>query len=161
AAAGAYVPAGYPVVWGDAGAKLQLLSPAADERQVRQLGAERSSAAVRCQLTSPFLREADANPPRTPQVATTALSMHGLYRGQQLERQTQLALSPLAAVIRYQSPLPRTGSVAVRASSAILDRFGSSGGAIAIVLDCSGSMGPPAGQAWSATTKYNEALQAL
>ena len=40
-------------------------------------------------------------------------------------------------------------------------RFGASTGHIALVLDCSGSMGPPVGQAYGPTTKYNEALAAL
>ena len=46
------------------------------------------------------------------------------------------------------------------AEKEIFDRFGNSDGAVAIVLDCSGSMGASPGQAWGPTVKYQEATDA-
>jgi hypothetical protein len=43
----------------------------------------------------------------------------------------------------------------------VLEQFGASNGGVAIVLDCSGSMGPAAGQPFTDATKFAEATRAL
>jgi serine/threonine-protein kinase len=46
-------------------------------------------------------------------------------------------------ILVYQLPVPAEAGLAVRADPNIHDRFAPHRGALAIVLDCSGSMGPP------------------
>jgi hypothetical protein len=157
----AAVPAGSPVVWMEAGKYLQPVAPAVGRRLVRLIGRRQAAEPIACRLTSPFLTEAEANPPRLPQVEQTTLTLRALYRGQRLEQQTGIDLHPLPDRIVAHPPPPSHGSLAVRASPAIQQRFGASNGAIAIVLDCSGSMGPPQGEAYGPATKFNEATRAL
>src|SRR5262249_15596254 len=61
------------------------------------------------------------------------------------------------------TPVALRAGLAVRADKEVHDRFGPQNGAIAIVLDCSGSMGPSydQGEKWGPTTKYNQATDAL
>lgn len=158
---GADVPPGAPVVWAEAGKHLELLSPLAGSRETCPVGGDRSPAAVRCELSSPLLREAETNPPPLPHVEPTALRLHGLFRGQRISSETRIRLYPLPDVAVYQTPPPTDANLAVRAAPSILRRFGSTNGTVAIVLDCSGSMGPPPGQAFGPNTKYNESLRAL
>jgi hypothetical protein len=163
----AFVPAGLPVVWAEAADpnKVRVLSPTYRARLVRIVGEPAGgppdATRVACNLASPLVRQADANPPDVPAVVPATVTVRGLYRGQRLEKPTRLDLYPLADTIVYRQPLPRTGSVTVRGERDELAQFGLSTGSLAIVLDCSGSMGPPEGQAWGPTTKYNEALAAL
>ena len=49
----------------------------------------------------------------------------------------------------------------MRTTEELRQIYGASSGSIALILDCSGSMGPLEGQAWGPTTKYNEATRAL
>ncbi len=160
-AEGAEVPPGFPVVRVEPGKFLEVTDPAAGPRLPREIGAAAAAAGLKVQMRSPVLLEAEAKPPRVPRPESTTLSIHGLYRGQRLQRDTRIELYPLADVITYRQPLPEQGSVAVRADEATISRYGASNGAIAIVLDCSGSMGPPTGEVYGPATKYAEALSAL
>lgn len=158
---GAMVPPGAPVVWVEAGKGLQLREPATGTRLLRHVGADRAAAAVLCRMSSPLLQQAEREPPAVPMAEPSSVRLRGLYRGQQIERNTRIDLYPLADTIVHQEPLPFRGDIAVRAAPAIINRFGTGNGAVAIVLDCSGSMGPPPGQAYGPQTKYAEALTAL
>src|SRR5205823_3681032 len=82
-------------------------------------------------------------------------------RGQRLTLPTPVDLFPLADNIRAVLPLPRMGSVAVRSPADVEKRFGAGNGAVAIVLDCSGSMGVLPDQPWTKNVKYAEATLAL
>ncbi len=98
---------------------------------------------------------------RCAEVAQTTLVFNGLFRGQQLRVASDVQLHLRADVTVDRFPAPAKASVAVQASRETHLRFGDGHGAVAIVLDASGSMGPARGQPFSPTTKYAEATRAL
>ena len=154
-------PSGFPVVWFDPGRDLQSLVPEAGRRIAQSLG-PRPEAPILCTFASARLSQSEESPPPAPRVEHSTCGAHGLFRGAQrfaLETAIDLHLVPEQVVGRH--PVPAGASLSVRAQDAVLDRLGTSSGAIAIVLDCSGSMGPAAGQEWGPSTKYREATQAL
>jgi hypothetical protein len=157
------VPPGYPVFWFQPGKQLQILAPEGTNRLVRQVGQDAGPAlrSIRCELSSPVITKAEETAPPTPALQTATLQVSGRFRGQQITRQTLIDLYPTPDSILYRYPLPLTGSVAVRATEELRQVYGASSGSVVFVLDCSGSMGPPEGQAWGPTTKYNEATRAL
>src|SRR4029077_12108743 len=126
-----------------------------------RVGAGAAADAVRCLLSSPLLNRSESEPPPAPKVEPSRVAVRGLFRGQQINYQSDVNLFPLADNVWSRPPLPQLGSIAVRASDPLQDRFGASNGSIAIVLDCSGSMGPPEGEKFGPATKYYEATQAL
>lgn len=157
----AQVPPGQFVVWAESGQSLELDDPQADQRMVRAFDPKKPSSTVRYALSSPALREAEKTPPPDNQVAKTSLSLHGLFRGQQLTIELPVALHLRPEVTERQHPLPNRSTLAVRAKASLHAQYGEGSGALAIVLDCSGSMGPGLGQSYSAQTKYAEATAAL
>ncbi|MGE3809515.1 MAG: hypothetical protein AB7K24_33035, partial [Gemmataceae bacterium] len=158
---GAWVPKGLPVVWVEPGMDLESQSPMAGNRLVREVGDKQPAQPLACSLISKTLQDADANPPTTPQITPTQFNVHGIYRGQHVLLSTKVNLFLLPNNTWYHTPLPLHASVSVRAANPITSQFGASTGKLAIVLDVSGSMGPPEGVAYGPTTKYNEATQAL
>lgn len=155
----ATVPEGYPVAWLELGTGLK-----AEEmltRQVRHVGVKEAPEPLRFVLTSPVLDAAETDPPAAPTVEQSSLTLRGYYRGQRLLLSTPVNLFPLADNTRAQLPLPKLGSVAVRAPAEVQKRYGAGNGAIAIVLDCSGSMGVDPGVPWTKNVKYAEATAAL
>ncbi|WP_165227180.1 hypothetical protein [Aquisphaera insulae] len=76
-----------------------------------------------------------------PVVKTCPLVVEGFYRGQRFDSRTAFELHPVPHEISISPPTvdPRA-SLCVRADERLLRRFGSGNGAIAIVLDMSGSM---------------------
>jgi hypothetical protein len=105
----------------------------------------------------------------TQNLSTLATSSHkelaqvkvrGFFRGQVLEEDTPVELHPLASKVYYEFPLPVTRAVAVRTSPQLQAAFGDGTGSIAIVLDCSGSMGSDPKNP-TAKTKWDESTQAL
>ena len=117
---------------------------------------DKAAEALTYDITSPVLTSAEEEPPPSPIVEQTSLTLRGYYRGQRLAEPTPVDLFPLADNIRAELPLPRMGSVAVRAPAAVQQRFGAGNGAVAIVLDCSGSMGVQPDQPWTKNVKYAE-----
>src|SRR5262249_8261104 len=97
----------------------------------------------------------------TPRRERSQLRVRGLFRGQRIERITPVDLYPLAETIAVQPALPQTGSVSVRAPKDLQTRFAPGAGAVAIVLDCAGSMGEAPGRPYTPKTKYNEVTRAL
>jgi hypothetical protein len=149
-------PIGTPVVWVDPGADLIVVQPEKGRRRTLPL----KDGLLPATLASKVLQEAEAKPPLRPTPVETSLAVRGLYRGQRLERVTPVQLHPLAQTIVTTHPTPPVGSLAVRSPKEIQDQHGTSTGAVAIVLDCSGSMGPPRGQA-KETSKFAEAAAAV
>jgi hypothetical protein len=154
------LPAGLPVVWVESEGALEARFPAPGERVVRALGPEPSEL-IHCRLTSPLLARAEADPPSLPRVEPARLTVRGLYRGRRLARVTTLELHPLPEVASVSRPLPPGAAIAVQATPELFQRYGESGGAVAIVLDCSGSMGPAEGAPPGADSKYRAAVRAL
>lgn len=155
------VPDGFAVTWLDVGNGLQAITPSGAGRLVRRVGGDKPSEPVVCTLKSPYLDKVESQPPPLPRVEKTGVTLQGLYRGQKIAQPTNIDLFALANNIWYRQPLPPNGSIAVRSSLELQTRFGDSNATIAIVLDCSGSMGPPEGENYGPTTKFNEATNAL
>lgn len=167
ASEGAEIPLGYPVVWFEANKDLQLVEPRADIRLVRELGGQQPPATIRCTVTN--MEQVNANDATGkpalstsgPAMDASGITAQGLFRGQKLDAQTPVNLYLDAQVTVDRMPLPKIGSLAVRASSNLQQQYGDGTGAIAIVLDCSGSMGPQPGASFTPQTKYAEATKAL
>lgn len=160
AAQNADVPEGYPVVWFDVGASLQLLQPGPQRTACLWKASEKLNPLI-CDLTSKALEQSEQVLPSTPTVADTELTLHGRFRGQQITTRVPIRLHLTADVMRAYYGPSETASVAMRADETLHRKYGDGNGAVAIVLDCTGSMGPPEGSPFSATTKYAEATAAL
>jgi hypothetical protein len=93
----------------------------------------------------------------------TRLDAEGFFRGQifKLSTTVDLDVVPDAIAIGPAPPDPARASVAVRASEEVIRTFGEGTGAIAMVLDCSGSMNDPARDSDGPTTKISAAKKAL
>jgi hypothetical protein len=149
-------PIGVPVVWVKPGDELTVSQPAQGRRQLLPL----SAGVLATTLTSKLLAESEAKPPPRPSAVESSLTVHGLYRGQKLDRTTPVQLHPLAQTIVTTHPTPAMASVAVRSPKEIQEQHGASKGAVAIVLDCSGSMGPLRGQP-KESSKFAEAAASV
>ncbi len=142
-APGADVPDGMPVLWISTGAGLNSAVPAPDARQVRELDAKSRQGRFRCVITSPALEAAAMTPPPRPTVETSAVTAQAWFRGQQFGATCPVYLHLRPELTRVHPVQPSLASVAVRTSAGVQDRYGSGTGSVAIVLDASGSMGPP------------------
>ena len=157
---GADVPEGFPVVWFDVGSSLQLLQPGT-QRTAWPWKASQKTNPLICDLESKSLREAEVHPPKEPTVAETNLTLHGRFRGQQINGLVPIRLHLAPDITRAGYGPPKMASVAVRADEPIHRKYGDGNGSVAVVLDCTGSMGPPSGATFTSTTKYAEATAAL
>src|SRR5262249_15358292 len=70
-------------------------------------------------------------------------------------------LHPVAEATRTDVAPPPRAAVAVQAASGLLARHGTVQGALAIVLDCSGSAGPPPGREMDESTRHPPVLRAM
>ncbi len=160
AAKGADVPEGFPVVWFDVGTSLQLLQPGEQRTAWLWNSSEKVNPLI-CDLGSKALEDAETHPPLKPTVADTKLTLHGRFRGQQITSLVPIRLHLTPDVTRASYAPPQKASVAIRADPSLHRKYGDGNGSVAVVLDCTGSMGPPDGSTFSATTKYAEATAAL
>ncbi|HYT88776.1 MAG TPA: hypothetical protein VEL76_08720, partial [Gemmataceae bacterium] len=149
--------AGHPVVWVDAGQALEMRVPAAGQRMALSVG-ERPEP-LRCVVTSPLLRQAELKPPDVPKATESSVTVHGLYRGRHFSVSTRLLLHPLPDVTLSVLPPPLNASLAVRAPREVVQGTPPRG-ALAIVLDCSGSMAAVPGQP-PESSKFAEAADAV
>jgi hypothetical protein len=177
--AGSRVPEGHPVVWLAAEpAGLFKSDPPAEGRQAPEvvgLAAEEArqdpaktapAAKVHARLDFPLTDRVENDPAsfRRPEPRKSAVVLNGVYRGQTLRWETPVTFHPVPEITSVNYPLPTTGKVAVSADAALIRRHGEAGGAVAIVLDCSGSMSAVTARGSdgaSARTKYQEATDAL
>ncbi len=116
-------------------------------------------AALTCQLVNPLNDEGDprVEPPR----AAASLVIHGFFRGQSFEFRTKLDLHRAADIVVDHPPRLESAGVALQTEAPVRSRLGTVQGAIAFVVDASGSMGPPEGQPADANTKYAIAVKTL
>src|SRR5262249_50064780 len=91
-------------------------------------------------LDAPKLAAATAVSP-TPVAA--GVTVRGFFRGRDLSQPAAVDLYPLPDLTGRGEPPPRGAGVAVRAGRDVADKFGVGEGAVAVVLDCSGSMAAP------------------
>lgn len=168
---------GLPVVWMevDRDPRVKVSSPRGDGPRVVQidepdglspgrLGPGPTSARFGWQVDfSPIARAVrGSGAGDRPSISKATLRVEGRYRGQILRQETEFAVHPVPEIVVAQSPPRPTGDVVVRADPEMVARYGSSeGGALVIVLDCSGSMGAPEGQPPDGPSKYREATRAL
>lgn len=158
---GAYVPAGMPAVWIEPGKSVELIEPDEASRQVRSLDAKGNSDSVQYVLRSPLLQQCETKMPDGPKVDSTEVVLCGLYRGQRIRVSVPVHLHLAADRLLGRFPEPEKASLAVRAPLELQRRFGEGNGAVAVVLDCTGSMGPEKGQPYDDKTKFAEATHAL
>lgn len=150
-----WLPPGLPAVWLDTEKHLKPT-----ETQGRQLLAVDRKEPFTFKLEV----EPEAKPSRVPREDPATATLRGVYRGQVLTQRTPGRIHRVPDVVVVQPPVPPRAALAVRATPEIHEQFGPNNGAIAVVLDCSGSMGPDkAGFVWSRTTecKYHQATRAL
>ena len=147
---------GIPVFWQEPAAGLRAVWPPGGGRLIVRLGA--GDPTIQCRLENDLMPEGGGNAPRGD---GSTLSMRGLFRGQRLEAPTRIDLHPRAEVIARRHPAPERAGLAVRADEAVFRRLGEGNGAVAFVLDCSGSMGAPKGQPFTKGTNYAVATRAV
>ncbi len=154
------------------------LHPAADDRHrwvCRYSGRNRRSrprscchksrVAVPTQPPHANLTQAIPKPPgptpTTPVAHTGTLRVNGFFRGRFSVSDAEVNVFPLADRIAVVSPGLNSTALAVRADSNVRQKLGFGSGAVAIVLDCSGSLGPPDRKSLTNPGLYPQALKAL
>ncbi|MBV9125306.1 MAG: VWA domain-containing protein, partial [Planctomycetes bacterium] len=142
------VQPGYPVAWCDLETPLAFLRPEDARRQRLEIAADRQGLKV---LPQPVIAFTMKTPPEAAQAGAT---LHVRYRGQVIDFPTDVYMFSEPDVIAYEDTPRDKAAIAVRANE---DFEGQ--GALAIVLDCSGSMNVPSKA--GGETKFNEALDAL
>lgn len=156
-------PGGLPAVWVETFQGLTPLEPRERQRVLLQVDPERTklddAAPLICRFTSPLVQQAEEKNALSS-VQRTSLVFKGLFRGQQIRQETRVEVQPTADIIVRQLPLPNTASVAVRTRRDIYTKAGSAQGAIAFVLDASGSM-RPVDPLFPEKSRYAQALAAL
>lgn len=160
---GDVTPGGNPVVWVEAFQGITPIEPRERERIVVPVDPNRpgldDSAPFVCKFTSPLVAQAEETNTLAP-VQRTSLVFKGLYRGQQIRRETRVEIQPTADIIIRQLPLPNKASVAVRTRRDTHTRVGSAQGGVAFILDASGSMRPP-DENFPDKSRYNQAYLAF
>lgn len=92
--------------------------------------------------THPFVleRQPPREEPREPVPVTAKLELTAFFRGQKSTKPTPVRVHPLPEVVVFRQPPPPAAAIAVRADPKVHDQFAPANSAVAVVLDCSGSM---------------------
>ena len=149
---------GFPVLWMGPAEGLKTAAPPTDTRFPFRIGPG-VSPRLPARLEDPPRVGPEPTEPATTREATS--TARGLFRGQRFALTTRIDLQRTPKVVAARQPRPATARVSVRAEDTVFERSGLSRGAVAIVLDASGSMGPPEGKAYDGTTRYATATRAL
>jgi hypothetical protein len=160
---GDVTPGGLPMVWIDALQGLTAIEPKQRQRVVVPVEPEKSklidTEPFVARFTSPLIAEAEEKNALRP-IQRTSLNLKGLFRGQQIRRETRVEVQPTADVIVRQVPMPNKSSVAVRTRRDNYTKLGSAQGAVVFVLDASGSMRPVDETSFE-KSRYAQAVKAL
>ncbi len=148
---------GFPVLWIGPAEGLKTASPRVDARFPFPVGPGHAPR-LPTRLEDPPGIAPGSVSGKAREATSTA---HGLFRGQRFALTTRIDLHPTPETVAGRSPRPNSGRVSVRAEDVVFERSGLSRGAVAVVLDASGSMGPPEGKAFDASTRYATATRAL
>ena len=150
---------GFPVLWVSPAEGLKTTSPPTETRFAFRLGPGLIPR-LPTRLEDPLsitISSASEDDARREATSTA----HGLFRGQKFDRTTRIDLHRTPEIVAARQPRPSTARVSVRAEDPVFERSGLSRGAVAVVLDASGSMGPPEGVAFSESTRYAQATRGL
>jgi hypothetical protein len=153
-------PLSYPVAWLEGDQSLEVLQPQQGDRVVRKLGPDDRAASILCTFASPVLAKNEQDPPHAAGVVGATLTLHAFLRGQQISGRVPVDLHLRAETTVHVYPRPAEAEISLIAAPELHRELGDGNGAVAFVLDCSGSMGPPSGQP-ADRSKYNEAVAAL
>jgi len=113
-----------------------------------------------CAVLSHNLTRPAPPQPLTPKAQSENLAVAGFFRGRSFNASTPVDFYAVPDSTAVNVPLPQTVSIAVRADVRATKLYGYGTGAIAIVLDCSGSMGRNPKDPFS-VGYYPEAVDAL
>jgi hypothetical protein len=111
--------------------------------QLRQIDAKASPPVSVTDLVNPNYKDLfrrEVKPVTTTRVEPKTCSMRGLWRGYRFRRDTNIHFHPRGNVIIDKDPLPDRAALHVFASDQIHRKYNPQQGAIAIVVDYSGSM---------------------
>jgi hypothetical protein len=159
--AGGEEVSGYPLFWAEPGAGLILARLQDADRRPVEVRPGKPADRLAVTVASPRLERAEEDPPARAKPESSGVVWRALYRGARLARAQVVELYAAAESVRVLHPRPRAAALAVRSSPRLLEEYGVARGALAIVLDCSGSMGPPQGQAMTENTRFRQATRAL
>ncbi|WP_439630160.1 hypothetical protein [Gemmata sp.] len=150
------VPSGWAVWRADPGAGLAWGGPAGGPPPVAVGDAP---AALTVPLVNQLLVPNEDAPPATPAPVPSRVAVHALFRGQRIAGTLPVTVYPRPVVAENEFPPPRRASLAVRAPQGLIEKYGAATGAVAFVLDCSGSMGAPEGEPFGPTAKFAQAVK--
>jgi hypothetical protein len=147
----ANVPDGYPVVWSQPGKHLALTGPAKERLVLDLIGAKRQE--VQVPPLSLVQAGVSASGDKSEQV------LHAVYRGRRFQHRSDVFLYQRPDLVLFQPEMPRTARVAVQVEPDLKQEFGADKAALAIVLDCSGSMN--AKKPGDSERRFDKATKAL
>ena len=168
--AGKHVPDGFPLLWIDESESLSLLRPVFGERMVQKLIAGKTPTPEACFLRNPVpasSEQSSASQNTRFRLAShasgnlPAIEVAGFFRGQPLRRSIGVHLHKTPDIFSVEFEKPANARLAVKAARNLHGVHGAGSGAVAIVLDASGSMGAAAGKKFDAAAKYAEATRAI
>lgn len=110
------------------------------------------------EFVSPQIAAAGADP--TAARVAAGVVARGFFRGWEVRRAVGVDVYPQPDILARSGPPPAGVGLAVRAGRDVVNRFGVGDGAVAIVLDCSGSMAAPAGRP-PEEARLREAIRAV
>lgn len=114
-------------------------------------------------VTMPATVEVDTSTQNTnaAEHATPTIALGAYFRGRRVERSVPIEVYLRPEILARTALRPRDAHLVTVASHELQHRYGEGQGAIAIVLDCSGSMGSKPGQPFTPQTRYAQATAAL
>ena len=141
---------GYPLFWVTPLLKSENRLPIALDSKVKDVP----------NLVRPIARPTTPLP-RFPEKEETPMQIVGFFRGRTLEKLVPVEFYRLPDQISATVPALTTTAIAVRADPRTRKKYGFGVGAVSVVLDCSGSLGPPDRKDPTSKGLYSEALRAL
>ena len=171
-----YDGSGFPILWLESRSAMSLARPLDGQRLVQRLTDGQLDQQEACLLSSPEDIEAGSKSTQRSNGSLPVnmvsfrknrtdegerLQIEGFFRGQRLSKSVAIQRDLIPSIRQRNLESPDTARLAVVASSQVQGLFGSGSGAVAIVLDASGSMGAAPGKSFGPDAKYAEALRAL
>jgi hypothetical protein len=158
---------GYPLLWADLEHKLTFGRLQDAGRAVVKAGTGTDVEQLAVTLTCPELMRAEESPPADASAEQSAVVWRGYYRGQKPAATTPILLHPVAESTRIDYPPPPRAGIALKADESLFLRYGRARGGLVLIVDCSGSLGPPRGESserqtlGEARTRFRQSVQAL